>query len=239
ATSVQYASCINNTFATAACWADDIKSSTSAYSTWHYIDLPFSLDGTATSGIVPAAFDVVQAVNLCVTNLQNPGLTPSNQAVNLRFLLHFVGDIQQPHHRRCRRQYFLYHQRLLEQPALALGCGRRLFVRLALASAFRRQPEYAERQSGLDRSGLSLQLQYEPWCHHQFNDLGAGKFQRRQNRLLCRPHAECHDLDRLSRHRRGHHGTTHGPRWPSARGFAERAVPTAHADGHHPHQRQF
>jgi hypothetical protein len=98
ATSVQYASSINNTFATAACWADDIKSSTSAYSTWHYIDLPFSLDGTATSGIVPAAFDVVQAVNLCVTNLQNPGLTPSNQAVNLRFLLHFVGDIQQPLH---------------------------------------------------------------------------------------------------------------------------------------------
>ena len=31
--------------------------------TWHYIDLPFSLDGTSTNGFVPASFDVVLFVS--------------------------------------------------------------------------------------------------------------------------------------------------------------------------------
>ena len=98
ATSVSYASNYNNTFVTAACWADDIKSFTTAYSTWHYIDLPFSLDGTSTSGVVPAAFDVVQAIRQNIASLQSTNAPPTNQATNLRFLLHFVGDIQQPLH---------------------------------------------------------------------------------------------------------------------------------------------
>ena len=42
ATDVLYATNNNNTFVTAACWADDLKSFTSAYSNWHYIDIPFS-----------------------------------------------------------------------------------------------------------------------------------------------------------------------------------------------------
>ena len=88
----------NSTFVTAACWADDIKSSTSAYNIWHYIDLPFSLDGTPTNGVSASSFDVVRAINLCITNLQSVTAIASNQAVSLRFLLHFVGDIQQPLH---------------------------------------------------------------------------------------------------------------------------------------------
>lgn len=98
ATDVLYATNNNNTFVTAACWADDLKSFTSAYSNWHYIDIPFSLDGTSTNGVSTASFDVVRAIRLCVTNLQNPSLSISNQAFYLRFLLHFVGDIQQPLH---------------------------------------------------------------------------------------------------------------------------------------------
>lgn len=98
ATPVNNASNYNNTFVTAACWADDIKSVTSAYSTWHYIDLPFSLDGTSTSGVTPAAFDVVQAIRQNIATLQSTNATPTDQATNLRFLLHFVGDIQQPLH---------------------------------------------------------------------------------------------------------------------------------------------
>ncbi len=98
ATPVNNASNYNNTFVTAACWADDIKSFTSAYSTWHYIDLPFSLDGTPTNGFIPPAFDVVQAIRLNIATLQSTNATPTDQATNFRFLLHFLGDIQQPLH---------------------------------------------------------------------------------------------------------------------------------------------
>jgi hypothetical protein len=82
---------------TAAVWADDYKSQLGS-SIWHYIDLPFSLDGTSTNGFVPASFDVVQAINLSIATLQNSSASQSNQAVSLRYLLHFVGDIQQPLH---------------------------------------------------------------------------------------------------------------------------------------------
>ncbi len=88
----------NSNFVTAACWADDIKSFTSVYNNWHYIDIPFSLDGTPTNTFVPPSFDVVQAINQCVAALQNPSTSISNQAMNLRLLIHFVGDIQQPLH---------------------------------------------------------------------------------------------------------------------------------------------
>ncbi len=96
---VLYSSSINSNFITAAAWADDIKSYTSAYSIWHYIDLPFSLDGTSTNGLnLPLPTNVVWAINQCVATLQDPTATQSNQAVALRFLLHFVGDIEQPLH---------------------------------------------------------------------------------------------------------------------------------------------
>src|SRR5207244_1023079 len=58
-----YGSSANNTFVTAACWADDYKSSLRT-AIWHYLDLPFSLDGTPTSVVATAPFDVVQAINL-------------------------------------------------------------------------------------------------------------------------------------------------------------------------------
>jgi hypothetical protein len=92
-----YGSSQNNTFVTAAVWADDYKGQLGT-GIWHYIDLPFSLDGTSTNGFVPASFDVVQAINLSISTLQNPSASQSNQAVSLRYLLHFVGDIQQPLH---------------------------------------------------------------------------------------------------------------------------------------------
>ena len=84
-------------FVTAAVWADDFKTPLGT-SAWHFIDLPFSLDGTSTSGVVAASFDVVQAINLCITNLQSATVAQSNKAVCLRYLLHFVGDVHQPLH---------------------------------------------------------------------------------------------------------------------------------------------
>lgn len=87
----------NNTFVTAAIWADDYKTSLGT-AIWHYIDLPFSLDGTATNGVTPASFDVVRAINQCIATLQSSTADATNQATSLRYLLHFTGDIHQPLH---------------------------------------------------------------------------------------------------------------------------------------------
>jgi S1/P1 Nuclease len=98
-----YGSDSTSNFVTAACWADDYKSKLNT-GTWHYIDLPFSLDGTSTNGFVPASFDIVQAINLAISTLQSSSASQSNRAVSLRYLLHLVGDIQQPLH--CSDAFF-------------------------------------------------------------------------------------------------------------------------------------
>jgi hypothetical protein len=95
---VFHSSSINSNFVTAAVWADDIKSFTSAFSNSHYIDIPISLDGSPTNGVANDPSNVVVAIRQCITTLQDPTQTLSNQAVALRFLLHFAGDIQQPLH---------------------------------------------------------------------------------------------------------------------------------------------
>jgi hypothetical protein len=84
-------------FITAACWADDFKANLGT-SIWHYIDIPFSLDGTSTNNFTPDTFDVVRAIRVCEIALGNPSAAQSNQAVYLRYLLHFAGDIHQPLH---------------------------------------------------------------------------------------------------------------------------------------------
>jgi len=97
AVSLSNSSTGTSNFITASSWADDFKTPLGT-GIWHYIDLPFSLDGTSLSGFTPASFDVVQALHLCVTNLQDPNASLTDQATSLRYLIHFVGDIQQPLH---------------------------------------------------------------------------------------------------------------------------------------------
>jgi hypothetical protein len=91
------ASSASTNFITASCWADDFKSSI-GNGTSHYIDIPFSLDGTPTNSFVPPVFDVVQALRQNIATLQSTNAVQTNLATNLRYLLHFVGDIQQPLH---------------------------------------------------------------------------------------------------------------------------------------------
>ncbi|MFM2294911.1 MAG: hypothetical protein RLZZ350_1324 [Verrucomicrobiota bacterium] len=91
------ASAGTSNFVTAAVWADDFKTALGT-GIWHYLDIPFSLDGTATNGVSSASFDVVRAINQCVATLQNTSAAATNRATCLRYLLHLVGDIQQPLH---------------------------------------------------------------------------------------------------------------------------------------------
>jgi hypothetical protein len=91
------ASAGTSNFVSAAVWADDFKTALGT-GIWHYLDIPFSLDGTATNGVSTASFDVVRAINQCIATLQNTNAAATNRATCLRYLLHFVGDIQQPLH---------------------------------------------------------------------------------------------------------------------------------------------
>jgi hypothetical protein len=84
-------------FVTASVWADDFRTALGT-AIWHYINLPFSLDGTPTNGVGGAAFDVVRAINQNIAVLQDNATTLTNQATHLRYLLHFAGDIHQPLH---------------------------------------------------------------------------------------------------------------------------------------------
>ena len=77
-------------------WAD--QRCEAGTSPQHYIDLPISLDGTSTNGVPNDPTNVVTAIRQHIATLQNPAATLSAQATALRYLLHFVGDIQQPLH---------------------------------------------------------------------------------------------------------------------------------------------
>jgi hypothetical protein len=92
-----YSNNATTNFVTAACWADDFKPQLGT-GIWHYLDIPFSLDGTPTNGFTPDSYDVVRAIRLCELALGNPAAAQSNRAVYLRYLLHFAGDIHQPLH---------------------------------------------------------------------------------------------------------------------------------------------
>src|SRR6266550_4166824 len=48
---LDYSASSSSNFVTASVWADDFKSQLGT-AIWHYIDIPFSLDGTSTSGFV-------------------------------------------------------------------------------------------------------------------------------------------------------------------------------------------
>jgi len=92
-----YNSNSTSNFVTAAVWADDFKSDLGTGSS-HYIDLLFSLDGTPTNGVTLEDTNVVIAIRQDIAILQNPTASQASQATALRYLLHFVGDIQQPLH---------------------------------------------------------------------------------------------------------------------------------------------
>jgi PKD repeat protein len=102
-----YSSSATSNFIMAASWADDFKSQLGT-GTSHYIDLPLCinglgangicLDGVATNAAPPEVPNVVTALNQYTTTLLDPTANATNKAIALRYVLHFVGDIEQPLH---------------------------------------------------------------------------------------------------------------------------------------------
>jgi hypothetical protein len=86
-------------FVNAAHWADDLRpfAEFDSFKPLHFIDQPFSTDGTALPAGVPEPDNIVKALEDNV-NILKTSTDKDEQAQALRFIIHFVGDIHQPLH---------------------------------------------------------------------------------------------------------------------------------------------
>jgi hypothetical protein len=82
-----------------AYWPDAIRSQRiETFTHWHYIDLPYSSDGTAVKGDVIDTDNAVWAVKRIEVVVKNQHANPYDRARFLSFLTHIVGDLHQPLH---------------------------------------------------------------------------------------------------------------------------------------------
>lgn len=89
----------SHNFVNAAHWADDLRpfAEFDHFKALHFIDQPFSVDGTALPSGLPEPDNIVKALEDNVAILKTS--TDKNaQAQALRLIIHFVGDIHQPLH---------------------------------------------------------------------------------------------------------------------------------------------
>lgn len=86
-------------FVNASHWPDDLRpfAEFDSFKPLHFIDKPFSIDGTALPAGVPEPDNVVKALEDDV-NILRTSTDKDAQAQALRFIIHFVGDIHQPLH---------------------------------------------------------------------------------------------------------------------------------------------
>jgi S1/P1 Nuclease len=106
-------------FMQAAVWPDDIRNdsrfhedgrpptparpgfpSMERHRGWHFIDTPFSTDGTQTAP-APEPNAITELPRL-VSEIGNPAFSRNRQAYDLSWLLHLAGDVHQPLHATAR-----------------------------------------------------------------------------------------------------------------------------------------
>ncbi len=80
----------------AATFADDYRDKHPETAAWHFIDIP---RGAAKGTYVcDASGCITLALAAQIKILQTPGSAPADQALALRLIIHFAGDIHQPLH---------------------------------------------------------------------------------------------------------------------------------------------
>jgi hypothetical protein len=88
-----------STFLHLAYWPDAIRSQRiETFTHWHYIDLPYSIDGTKVRDDVIDTDNAVWAINRIQVVVKNQRANPYDRARFLSFLTHIVGDLHQPLH---------------------------------------------------------------------------------------------------------------------------------------------
>ncbi|HEV2829275.1 MAG TPA: S1/P1 nuclease [Pyrinomonadaceae bacterium] len=90
-------------FVNASHWADDLRpfAEFDSFKPLHFIDMPFSIDGTPLPAGQPEPDNIVKALQDNVEILKT-STDKDAQAQALRFIIHFVGDIHQPLHSATR-----------------------------------------------------------------------------------------------------------------------------------------
>lgn len=84
---------------TAACWMDDARSRTKEFNEWHYVNLPFTHEGTPVPEGSQHKPDVIWATGQCEAIVKGSAEEPGvDRDQALLSLLHLVGDIHQPLH---------------------------------------------------------------------------------------------------------------------------------------------
>ena len=84
---------------TAACWMDDARSRTKEFNAWHYVDLPFTREGTPIPDGSQQKPDVIWATGQCENIVKGKAEEEGvDRDQALVMALHLVGDIHQPLH---------------------------------------------------------------------------------------------------------------------------------------------
>ncbi|MFN1834568.1 S1/P1 nuclease [Balneola sp. MJW-20] len=88
----------NETLAQVSIWMDEVRAD-GAYdhmAPWHYVTIP---TGETYESVEKAeGGDIIWAIRKVVRELKEGGLTPKQEAENLKILVHLVGDLHQPLH---------------------------------------------------------------------------------------------------------------------------------------------
>lgn len=88
---------LNKTFIAAATWLDVIRfRNLHWYDTFHYIDIPFSNDGTALPAI--ESTNAIWGINNAISVLSSKKSNTGDKRLALLMIIHLVGDIHQPLH---------------------------------------------------------------------------------------------------------------------------------------------
>ena len=79
-------------------WMDDVRSDPNFryMSPWHYCTIPEGM--TYEEAGTPEEGDVLWALDKMVSELKAGGLSPEQEAINLKVIVHLVGDLHQPLH---------------------------------------------------------------------------------------------------------------------------------------------
>ena len=87
-------------FMRASNWPDEIRKTGSPYDhpVWHYIDYPLEAPACPMEPAPTDTEDVLFGLDHCEKMLAEPGAAPVDQAAALSWVIHLVGDIQQPLH---------------------------------------------------------------------------------------------------------------------------------------------
>ncbi|WP_454782403.1 S1/P1 nuclease [Legionella sp. WA2022007384] len=87
----------NSSFVSASTWMDDIRwRGVYWYDVMHYIDIPFSSDGTRLPPI--ESTNAIKTIKQASAVLSSKKTNPSDKKLALRMLIHIAGDIHQPLH---------------------------------------------------------------------------------------------------------------------------------------------